>query len=222
MSNPRKIYWDSSCFICFLNRDAREVARRMICEDVLQHARKNEIEIYTSTWTKVEVIRPKLHGAAPLPLWATEAIKAVEKAHPAIRTELETLWKRYQANDPAQKLTAAQIEKIHGMFEWEFIVPVNVDERVADKAVEISRTCGLKGADAVHAASAIIAKVAALQKWDRDFEKVAHLITVEEPQQISLQNSLLPAMETIGPTPADFEKTEEPLPVADAAEKPKE
>lgn len=205
MGNPRKIYWDSSCFICFLNRNATEVSRRLICEDVLKHARNNDIEIYTSNWTKVEVIRPKLHGAAPLPLWASEAIAAMEAKYPQIRTELETLWKRYQSNDPAKKLTAKQIEKIKGMFEWDFIVPVNLDERVAEKAVELSRSLGLKPADAVHAASALIAKVPVLQKWDRDFDKIAHLITVEEPQKISAQNSLLDALEVIGPTPADFE-----------------
>lgn len=57
MSERRKIYWDSSCFICFLNR--AEAERRRICEDVLHHAQDRKIEIWTSTWTIVEVVNPK-------------------------------------------------------------------------------------------------------------------------------------------------------------------
>ena len=36
-STNKKFYWDSSCFICFLNRD--ETTRRLICEDVRRFAR---------------------------------------------------------------------------------------------------------------------------------------------------------------------------------------
>jgi len=207
MSDPRRIYWDSSCFICFLNKNAVDKERRSICEDVLRNARSNELVIYTSTWTITEVIRPKKHGAASLPLWATEAIKAIEKKFPTARQELETLWARYQSNDPAEKLTQPQIDNIQGMFQWNFIELVNLDERVASQAVDLSRKCGLKPADAVHAASAIIAKVAALQKWDRDFSKVAHLITVEEPVMLSPQIQLFETVDNIGPTPEDFEET---------------
>lgn len=205
MSKPKRIYWDSSCFICFLNRDAHEVARRLICEDILQHARKNEVEIYTSTWTVVEVIRPKKHGAAPLPQWAEEAIIAIEKKFPQARQELNTLWDRYQSKDPAQKLTPDQAQKIQDMFEWEFMTPVLLDPPLAEEAVKLARACGLHPADAIHAASAISAKVDVLQRWDRDFKKVAHLISVEDPEEMSKQKSLLNTLQLIGPTPADFE-----------------
>lgn len=53
----RRIYWDTSIFLCFLNRD--ELERSKICEDVLQHAAMDEVLILTSTYTIVEVIRPK-------------------------------------------------------------------------------------------------------------------------------------------------------------------
>src|ERR1700733_10247926 len=53
----RRLYWDSSVFLCFLNRE--EAERRTICEDVLQHASMEEVRIVTSTYTIVEVIRPK-------------------------------------------------------------------------------------------------------------------------------------------------------------------
>jgi predicted nucleic acid-binding protein len=53
----RRIYWDTSIFLCFLNRDEQD--RSKICEDVLQHAAMDEVVILTSTYTIVEVIRPK-------------------------------------------------------------------------------------------------------------------------------------------------------------------
>ena len=53
----RRLYWDTSVFLCFLNRDEEE--RRTICEDILQHASMEEVHIVTSTYTIVEVIRPK-------------------------------------------------------------------------------------------------------------------------------------------------------------------
>ena len=53
----RRVYWDTSIFLCFLNREEQE--RSKICEDVLQHAAMDEVLILTSTYTIVEVIRPK-------------------------------------------------------------------------------------------------------------------------------------------------------------------
>ena len=53
----RKIYWDTSIFLCFLNKD--EQTRRHICEDILQHAAMDRVHILTSTYTIVEVIRQK-------------------------------------------------------------------------------------------------------------------------------------------------------------------
>ncbi len=53
----RRLYWDTSLFLCFLNRDERD--RSSICEDVLQHASMGEVLILTSTYTIVEVIRPR-------------------------------------------------------------------------------------------------------------------------------------------------------------------
>jgi len=197
MSEARIVYWDSGCFICFLNKD--ETARRLICEDILHHARNGTIEIWTSVWTIVEVIRPKRHGSSPLPPWALKAIAAVPEAKP----ELERLWQRYQSSDPATKLTPTQIAKIQGMFEWSFIGKINVDERVSKKAVQLCRDHGLKPADAIHAASAILRKVSVIQRWDRDFDKVAHLIPAEEPVRISAQHEL-EGFKAIGPVPEDF------------------
>jgi predicted nucleic acid-binding protein len=203
MIEQKGVYWDSSCFICFLNR--REASRRHACEDVLRHAQMGAIELWTSTWTIVEVIRPKRHGAAPLPAWVDKVIESVPEA----QGELERLWTRYQSSDPAIKLTAAQILEIQKMFEWPFIQKINLDERIAKKAVELARDLGLKPADSVHAASAILNKrISALQRWDRDFDKVKHLIAVEEPHQISAQHTISD-FTRIGPAPEDFEDAKE-------------
>ena len=91
------------------------------------------------------------------------------------------------------------------MFEWPFVKKLYVDERVARKAVEFSRQFGLKPGDAVHVASAIIGKCNLLQKWDKDFDKVKHLIAVEEPTRITAQKSLFEATIPLGQesTPTD-------------------
>lgn len=57
MDKRRCLYWDTSIFLCFLNRDEQE--RGKICEDVLQHAAMEEVLILTLTYTIVEVIRPR-------------------------------------------------------------------------------------------------------------------------------------------------------------------
>lgn len=53
----RRIYWDTSIFLCFLG--IGEELRRRICEDILQHAADDKILLYTSAYTIAEVIRPK-------------------------------------------------------------------------------------------------------------------------------------------------------------------
>jgi predicted nucleic acid-binding protein len=194
-TSPKKVYWDSSCFICFLNPDEGE--RRAICEDILRHAELGELEIWISTWVIVEVIRPRKPGNAELPPWANKAIKAVPESEQPI-TEL---WKRYQKTLPIPKLTEAQIAKIQGMFEWPFVKKIYVDEPVAQKAVDICRQYGLKAGDAIHVSSAIIGKCDSVQKWDKDFDRVKHLITVEEPSRLSRQGGLFDKTRPASPEP---------------------
>lgn len=163
--NIKRIYWDSSCFLCFLN--SAEAGRREICEDILRHAQAGEIHLYTSTYTIAEVIRPK------------------RKSIP-----------------DTQRLTPAEIAKIDGMFRWPWLKKIDVDQRVAFKAVELSRDYGLLPADAVHGASAIIHDLDELQRWDRDFSKISSLIRVAEPAKISKQKNLFTSLKKpIGPTP---------------------
>lgn len=74
----RRIYWDTSIFLCFLNRGEQE--RSKICEDVLQHAAMDEVLILTSTFAIVEVIRPKkrsIPSSRPLTSGEIEKIKGM-------------------------------------------------------------------------------------------------------------------------------------------------
>jgi len=173
MDKIRSIYWDTSCFICFLNR--REAERRLICDDILRHAQRNELKIYTSTYTIAEVIRPK------------------NKDIPNSR-----------------KLTPPEISKVGDMFRWKWLIKIDVDQRVAFKAVELSRDFGLSPADAVHAASAILWKLEELQAWDRDFSPIKHLIDCENPKRLTAQLDIeaddLPQIAPIGPSPEDFDE----------------
>jgi predicted nucleic acid-binding protein len=190
MNKSSRIYWDSSCFICLLNKAEQD--RRKICEDVMRHARNGEFEIWTSTWTIVEVIRPKRkYGEVPpLPTWTAKAFVAA----PEGKGEFQKIWDYYYQNTaaPSVKLTPYQISAINGMFVgWDWIKTAYLDQRTATRAVEISRDFGLKPPDAVHAATAILSKTPVLQRWDRDFNKVAHLIKVEEPAMLTQQADLI-------------------------------
>ena len=160
----RKIYWDTTVFLCFLNK--KEADRRAICEDILRHGQVDDVVLYTSTFTIVEVVRPK-------------HMKGV-------------------------KLTPPQISAIGRMFQWRWLRKIDLDQRVANRAVELSRDYGLAPADSIHAASAIVWNLDVLQCWDRDFSKVSSLIPIEQPQQISTQRELGNWKDPIGPAPEDF------------------
>lgn len=171
MADVRRVYWDTSLFICFLNR--YELERRRICEDILRHAQAGAILIHTSVWSIAETVRPK---AASLP--------------------------------GAKRLTPREIALIEGMFRWSWIRKIDVDQRVAFKAVELSRDFGLSPSDAIHAATAILWKLDALQRWDRDFSRIGQLIAVEDPSPLSRQPTLPEEgfePPRLGPHPDDFE-----------------
>jgi predicted nucleic acid-binding protein len=149
-SKVNKIYWDSTAFICFLKK--MEGERRKICEDVLYHARDGNVQLFTSTFTVAEVIRPQIGDA--------------------LGTRL---------------ISAEEIAEIQGMFQWPWIKKVDLDQRVARKAVELERDYSLSTADSIHAASAIIARVDVLQHWERreEFGKISRLIAVEQPRMLT-------------------------------------
>ncbi len=55
--SAERLYWDTSVFLCFLAPEEQE--RRRICEALLRNAQAGHIEICTSMYTIVEVIRPR-------------------------------------------------------------------------------------------------------------------------------------------------------------------
>jgi predicted nucleic acid-binding protein len=81
-----------------------------------------------------------------------------------------------------------------------FVKKIDVSQRVAFKAVELSRDYGLRPHDAIHAACAILKPVDVLQHWDRDFSAVASLISAANPLRITKQIELIPPP-LIGPDP---------------------
>ncbi len=107
---------------------------------------------------------------------------------------------------PASALTPEQIRIIEGMFKWPWIKKYQVDERLALRAVALARDYALKPGDSIHAATAIAAKVDVLQQWDRDFQKIAHLVTVAQPAYETKQMELL----EIGPTQLALEEAGKP------------
>jgi predicted nucleic acid-binding protein len=146
----------------------------------------------------------------PLPEWATKPLgltKEVEiqKMFEGAQNQIREIWEYYHKNTaPYERLTKAHINKISEMFEWKWLRKIMVDERTTRKAVELSRDLDLKPADSIHVACAILKKVDALQRWDRDYDKVKSLITVEDPVRLSAQSDLIHDFRTLGPHPDDF------------------
>ena len=105
-------------------------------------------------------------------------------------------------------LTPSQIVQVQAMFKWPFLKKIYLDERIAQRAVEIARDYGLKPGDSVHAASAILAGCEVIQRWDRDFDRIKDLIRSEEPQWISAQQAL-ELVGNLGSTPEAGRKLQE-------------
>jgi len=87
----------------------------------------------------------------------------------------------------ARHLTPEEVAEIEGMFQWPWLKKIDVDQRVARRAVELSRDYGLSPADSIHAASALVAQADVLQHWDRQsgFVGLERLIPVENPRKLS-------------------------------------
>ena len=100
-----KFYWDSSCFISYLSSsNSGEAARAGICEDILNHAKNGDVEIWTSVWTIVETTRPKspTSNSFPLPEWA-------ELLHPSASAEFERIWQYYKRNTAPARVLSDEI-----------------------------------------------------------------------------------------------------------------
>ena len=193
---PKRIYWDSSCFISYLSgTHPDEIARSLICEDVLKHARNDQIEIWTSVYTIVETIRPKaVYQPSPRPLWA-ELLSAKDNEgntiHPEAVSEFDKIWNYYKKNTlPARLLSETQALRIKQMFDWSWIRKIQVIPVIAHRAAEIARTHNMKAADSLHVASALHRNCEFIHRWDRDYSRTDSLIPSKEPHRMTPQNLL--------------------------------
>ncbi len=193
---PKKVYWDTSCFISYLSgTHPEEYARSLICEDVLKHARNDQVEIWTSVYTIVETIRPKTnYQPSPVPLWA-ELLKAKDEEgnviHPKASTEFDKIWDHYKRNTlPTRLLSEDQTLKVRQMFDWSWIRKIQVIPAVAHRAAEIARSHNMKAADSLHVASALFRNCDVLNCWDKDYSKTDSLIPSQEPVRMTPQNLL--------------------------------
>ncbi len=195
MTSRRKLYWDTNCFIAYVSGAHPEEAHRSsLCVDVLEHAQRNTLEVWTSVFSIAEVIRRKLPApkSKPLPRWAKPVLEKAPETVP----RLQELWDyhcRKTAGTRAMK--PDEVNQLQNMFAWTFISKIQLDERIARKAVALSQKFGLRAADAIHVASARERGCDCIQTFDTDYSAIAHLITIEEPQQISAQ-SRFPGMES--------------------------
>ena len=190
MTERRKIYWNTSCFIAYINSAHPDEAYRIpVCIDVLECAEKNVIELWTSVFTIAEVIRRKLPPEAPkaLPKWAKPIIDKAPEALPRVQESWDFQCRKTSSTRAMQSEEVAELQRIFG---WPFINLIQVDELVARKAVTLSQRHGLKAADAIHAASAIERRCECIQAFDKDYSSLGRLIRFEEPQQISDQSKL--------------------------------
>lgn len=189
MSEKRKLYWDTSCFIAYISSSHPEEAHRLpLCVDVLENARKGEVEVWTSVLTIAEVVRRKLPAQEkPLPAWAT----IIAEKCPSALPHVQKLWEFHDKKTaPTQALKPEEIAGLQDLFNEKYIHKIQVDEITARRAVELARDYGLRPADAIHAASALIKPCDCLQHFDKEFERISNLIKVEEPEMISTQGTL--------------------------------
>jgi predicted nucleic acid-binding protein len=193
---PKKVYWDTSCFISYLSGTRpEEVARSLICEDILKHARNDEVEIWTSVYTIVETIRPKsAYQPSPAPLWA-ELLNTKDKdgkiLHPEAASEFDKIWNYYKKSTlPTRLLAEDQALRIKQMFDWSWIRKIQVIPVIAHKAAEIARAHNMKPGDSVHVASALHRNCEVIHRWDRDYARTDSLIPSQDPLRMAPQNLL--------------------------------
>ena len=195
MNYPR-FYWDTSCFISYLSAThPDEQHRALVCKDILHHAQNDNVEIWTSAWTIVEVIRPRQkEEIVSLPDWAN-ALKITDAderlLYPKAIGHLTEIWNYYHRHTaPTRKLTDDELSIVRSIFLYPFVKIAMIEQTVANEAVQISRSTGIRPGDSLHVASAIARKCDCIHRWDRDFTKTDHLITSKEPEMISPQSAL--------------------------------
>jgi predicted nucleic acid-binding protein len=127
MSELRRYYWDSSVFCSFLNE---EKDRCQIVEDLLKEARSGFIEIVTSSFTTVEVL--KLKGSIPIgeekeakitQFFEFPFIKIVDANRNVCEIARRYVWKHgMKPKDAVHAATAevaSRLVSVHELFSWD-------------------------------------------------------------------------------------------------------
>ena len=129
----------------------------MVCEDILQHAARNEVQIYTSTYTIAEVIRPKTKSIATARRLTTEEIEKIRGIFrwPFITTieldERTALFASDLARDygfqPADAVQAASaiLWKLDALQAWDRDFSAVSDKIRVETPVVISKQRNLEG-----------------------------------------------------------------------------
>ena len=92
-----------------------------------------------------------------------------------------------------QKMTKKDEDLIQGWFEKPFIILMDVDRRIAERARQlIWQHESLKPKDSIHVASALVAKVESLHTFDEDLLKLNSRISSLKIIKPSLQQPQLP------------------------------
>lgn len=97
-----------------------------------------------------------------------------------------------------QILSREDEEMLRDFFQYEFIVPVDLNRRVSEDARELMwRHTHLKAYDANHLASARYAGVSLVESFDGDFLKLDGKIRNYEGQQIRIQQPYFPGQKSL-------------------------
>lgn len=127
MKEIKRYYWNSSVFCSFLNE---EPDRFQVVEDLLKEARSGNIEIVTSSFTTVEVL--KLKGSAPITdemekevvtFFEFPFIKLYDANRNVCELARQFVWKHGLAPKDAVHMAtaslAAKLVTIDGLFSWD-------------------------------------------------------------------------------------------------------
>lgn len=98
---PRRVYWDSCCFLGLINQESGKVAD---CTGVWKEAESGKTVIYTSFFTFTEVIRAKCEGPIK-PLPEADDVKIVHL--------LSQSWIRPLVLDERIALAARKLLRLH-------------------------------------------------------------------------------------------------------------
>jgi predicted nucleic acid-binding protein len=127
-----------------------------------------------------------------------------ERGEIELLTSIFTLCEVAKVEPTGQALTVEEQEsRIDRFFQNPYILPIQVDRRVAQLTRSIIRQFSIKGKDAVHIASAIIAKAAVMQTYDKDLLKLnmkigSPLLRIETP---TWKDGQVPLLEEEEPAP---------------------